>query len=42
MLKNGGNPILNLKDWSQLVDVYKKRDDTREMVIKRCRDMQVQ
>ena len=33
--------VLDKADWTQLVDIYRMHDETRETVIKRCRDMQV-
>lgn len=36
-----GRPMLEVSDWSQLCEKYKTHDALREMVIKRCRDMQV-
>ena len=32
---------LDMEDWAQLAAAYKLHDETRENVIKRCRDMQV-
>lgn len=33
--------MLQAEDWVTLVQTYKRKDEAREMVIKRCRDMQV-
>ena len=34
-------PCLDVSDWASLAASYKAHDETREMVIKKCRDMQV-
>lgn len=33
--------LLDMEDWAQLAATYKLHDETRETIIKRCRDMQV-
>lgn len=34
--------MVDVKDWEALATKYKAHDETREIVIKRCRDMQVE
>ena len=37
-----GLEMVDIKDWEALATKYKAHDETRETVIKRCRDMQVE